>query len=193
MRTALTIVGASSLVVLAAVYAAPTGAGPRTGEFHASLAALNGGGSGEVELSQLGTSLEVDLEAMGLDGGIHVAHIHGFKQAVAECPSIAQDADMNGLVDIGEGLSFYGPVVRTLSNGTNDQGTSLDYVRTFKQLDNGDGIASLGPLDDFAIVVHGVDINGDDLANNPDALGNGAGNADNEISMPALCGVIVRR
>ena len=191
MRIALAVAASGALLV-AAWTGSASAAGPRTGDFAADLAAVNAGGSGHVDLDQTGSNLTVDLSAEGLDDGIHVAHIHGIKQAMAECPTLAADADENGLVDIGEGLPFYGPVVRTLSNGTNDRGTSLDYLRTFKHLDNGDGIASLGPLDDYAIVVHGVDVDGDGLATNPDALGDGAGNADNEISMPALCGVIER-
>ena len=193
MRTALAFATSGVLVSLAAAYTgSAAAAGPRTGGFAADLAAVNAGGSGHVQLEQTGTNLVVDLTAVGLDDGIHVAHIHGVKQAQAECPGLVADTDGNGLVDIGEGLPFYGPVVRTLSNGTNDRGTSLAYQRTFKQLDNGDGIASLGPLDDYAVVVHGVDIDGNGQATNPDALGDGAGNADNEISMPALCGAIVR-
>ena len=148
MRTAIAF-AASGAVIAAAFTGTASASGPRVGSFAADLAAINASGSGHVVLEQQGTTLMVDLSAMGLDDGIHVAHIHGIKQAVAECPTLAADGDQNGLVDIGEGLSFYGPVVRTLSNGTNDRGTALVYQRVFKQLDNGDGIASLGPLDVF--------------------------------------------
>jgi hypothetical protein len=192
--TALAGSGAAVVAVLAAL-AGPSQASPRVGDWFSDLAPVNHSGSGHVDLHQHGTELTVDLSALGLDDGIHLAHIHGIRQAEAECPSLAADAppagDGNGLVDIGEGLASYGPVLRTLSNGTNDRGTALDWQRMFKHLDNGDGIASLGDLDQYAIVVHGVDVDGDGLATNPDALGNGAGNADNEVSMPALCGVIV--
>jgi hypothetical protein len=180
------------------VLAAPSLAGPsvgavnRVGTYTADLAPINHGGSGTVRLVQHGTELTVDLSASGLDDGIHVAHIHGIKQAQAECPTLARDADHNGLVDLLEGLPDYGPVLRTLSNGLNDRGTSIGYVRTFRLIDSGDAIASLGPLDQYAIVVHGVDIDGDGLANNPDVQGDGPDADDNEISMPSLCGVIVR-
>ena len=131
------------------------------------------------------------LRADGLDDGIHVAHIHGIRQALNECPTLAMDTDGNGLVDFAEGLPAYGPVQVTLSNGTNDRGTSLDYTRDFKHLDSGDGIASLGDLNQYAIVVHGVDLDGDGLATNPDVDGDGPGDPDDqEISMPALCGTI---
>jgi hypothetical protein len=163
----------------------------RNGDYSAHLNPINHGGSGTVHLVQHGTQLEVDLHASGLDDGIHVAHIHGIRQAESECPGLNRDVDHNGLIDIAEGLPDYGPVLRTLSNGTNDRGTAISYVRTFKLIDSGDAIASLGRLDQYAIVVHGIDINGDGLANNPDVQGDGLDPDDNEITMPSLCGVIV--
>ncbi len=48
-----------------------------------------------------------------------------------------------------------------------DMSATLDWTRSFRQLDNGDGIASLGDLGDHVIVVHGVDLNGDGVANKP--------------------------
>lgn len=192
MRTALSLATAGAVLVLLAGGTAASASPSRTGTYAAELAAVNGSASGHVGLHQTGTHLMVDLEAMGLDDGLHVAHIHGIKQAQSECPSLAADTDGNGLVDIAEGLPSYGPVVRTLSNPALDRGTSLSYERTFTHRDNGDAIASLGPLDDYAVVVHGVDIDGDGVASKTDALGDGANAADNEISMPALCGVIER-
>ena len=164
----------------------------RVGSYSADLKPVNHGGTGTVRLIEKGTELKVDLSASGLDDGIHVAHIHGIRQAQSECPSLARDLDGNGLIDILEGLPDYGPVLRTLSNGLNDRGTSLGYVRTFKLIDSGDAIASLGPLNQYAIVVHGVDLNGDGVANNPDVQGDGPDPDDNEITMPSLCGVIMR-
>jgi hypothetical protein len=194
-RTAAIIATGTGAATLAlATLAGPGVAASRVGDFTADLSPVNHGGSGHVDLHQHGTELQVDLSAFGLDGGVHLAHIHGIKQAQAECPSLAADlppsGDGNGLVDFAEGLPSYGPVLRTLSTGTSDRGTTLAWQRMFKHLDNGDGIASLGDLDQYAIVVHGVDVDGDGLATNPDALGDGAGNADNEVSLPALCGVI---
>jgi Cu/Zn superoxide dismutase len=191
-RSTLLLASALALPLAAAALAAPASAGtPRVGDFSVDLAKVNSDGTGHVDLSEHGTQLMVHLTVNGVDGGVHLAHIHGIKQAMNECPSLAADADGNGLIDFAEGLPSYGPVQVTLSNGTNDRGTSLDWTRRFTHLDNGDGIASLGPLDQYAIVVHGVDLNGDGVATNPDADGNGAPDpAGNEISMPALCGVI---
>ncbi|MBO9522238.1 MAG: hypothetical protein J7518_11930 [Nocardioidaceae bacterium] len=192
MRASHVVAFSLAVPLLAAAPAAAVMGGTRS--YSADLHAINHGGSGSVQLMQHGTTLEVDLRASGLDDGIHIAHIHGIRQAESECPGMNRDADHNGLIDILEGLPDYGPVLRTLSNGLNDRGTSLAYTRTFKLIDNGDAIASLGRLDQYAIVVHGVDLNGDGQANNPDVQGDGPGDPDdNEISMPSLCGVIVSR
>ena len=159
--------------------------------FKADLAPLNVDGRGRVKLEQQDGELAVKLRAKGLDDGIHLAHIHGIRQAENECPGMSFDVDHNGFVDIAEGLPAYGPVQITLSDGLNDRGTSLDYTRTFTVLDGGDALSALGDLSDYAIVIHGVDLDGDDLATNPNAGGDAAGDPDdNEISMPALCGTI---
>lgn len=191
-RSTMLLASALALPLAAAVLAAPaTASTPRVGDFSADLGRVNSDGTGHVDLSERGTQLRVHLTVNGVDGGVHLAHIHGIKQAMNECPSLAADVDGNGLIDFAEGLPSYGPVQVTLSNGTNDRGTSLDWTRQFTHLDSGDGIASLGALDQYAIVIHGVDLNGDGVASNPDADGNGAPDpAGNEISMPALCGVI---
>jgi Cu/Zn superoxide dismutase len=191
-RTTLLLASAIALPLAAAAVAAPASAGsPRVGQFSADLTRVNSDGTGHVDLTERGTQLQVHLTVNGVDGGIHLAHIHGIKQAMNECPSLAADVDGNGLIDFAEGLPSYGPVQVTLSNGTNDRGTTLDWTRQFTHLDTGDGIASLGSLDQYAIVVHGVDLDGDGLATNPDADHNGATDpAGNEVSMPALCGVI---
>lgn len=176
-------------IVLAAVGAPAASAASRTGDFDAALAPVNKpGAQGMVDLHQRGTHLDVHVMVTGLDGGVHVAHIHGIKQAENECPTLANDTNHDLFVDFAEGLPSYGPVQVTLSNGTSDTGTSLDYTRTFTHLDSGDGLASLGDLDQYAIVVHGVDLgDADDVATT-----GSANPATNEISMPAVCGVIVR-
>lgn len=191
-RSTLLLASALALPLAAAAMASPASAGsPRVGQFSADLAKVNTDATGHVDLTERGSHLLVHLTVNGLDGGVHLAHIHGIRQAMNECPSLAADVDGNGLIDFAEGAPSYGPVQVTLSNGTNDRGTMLDWTRQFTHLDSGDGLASLGPLDQYAIVVHGVDLNGDGVATNPDADGDGATNpADNEISMPAVCGVI---
>ena len=49
--------------------------------FKADLAPLNVDGRGRVKLEQQDGELAVKLRAKGLDDGIHLAHIHGIRQA----------------------------------------------------------------------------------------------------------------
>jgi hypothetical protein len=178
-------------VLIAVISAVPDAqAAARAGTFTANLAPLNQNGTAVATLTQQGTTLTVHLQASGLNGGVHLAHLHGLRQAQNECPTLALDRDGNGLIDLAEGVPAYGPVQVTLSQGTNDRGTVLDYTRTYKHLDSGDGIASLGDLDRYVVVVHGVDLDGDGLATNPDVQGDGPDPDDHEITMPAVCGVV---
>lgn len=163
--------------------------------FDVDLQPVNQQAEGRVRLTLEGDGLEVRLKANGLDGGVHLAHLHGVRQAENECPQLAvHDTDGNGLVDILEGLVTYGPVQLTLSDALNDTGPRIKYRRSFATLDGGDPFAALGDLSQYAIVVHGVDLDGNGLATNPDADGDGAQDtnpgSDNEISMPALCGTV---
>lgn len=183
---------APAVLVAAAIGMPQAAAGPRVGDFTADLAPVNQDGTGTATISQVGTNLTVHLQADGLDDGVHVAHIHGVRLVPNGCPTPGDDADGNGLVDIAEGLPSYGPVQVTISQGTNDRGPSLEYTRSFKLRDSGEAVASLGDLDRYAVVVHGVDLDGDGSATNPDAAGDGNDPDDNEISMPALCGEIER-
>lgn len=102
----------------------PVNRAPRVGGFTADLAPLNQDGEGVATLAQTGTNVSVHLRASGLDGGVHVAHIHGLRQAQNECPTLARDVDGNGLVDPGEGLPLYGPVQVTLNQGPTARGTT---------------------------------------------------------------------
>lgn len=163
--------------------------------FRAELSPVNApDAEGRVRLTLRHDELSVRLKARDLDGGIHVAHLHGIRQAQNECPTLAEDSDDNGLVDLVEGLAKYGPVQRTLSDGLNDTGERIKYRRSYDALDDGSSFSVLGDLSQYAVVVHGVDLDGDGLATNGDVDGDGAEDAnpssDNEISMPALCGTV---
>lgn len=159
--------------------------------FEADLAPLNVDGQGRAKLRERDGKLVVKLRAKDLDDGIHIAHIHGIRQAENECPDLSFDTDHNGFVDLLEGLPAYGPVQITLSDGLNDRGAKIKYRRTYSMLDGDDALSELGDLTQYAVVVHGVDLDGDHLATNPNAGGDAVGDQDdNEISMPALCGTI---
>lgn len=156
--------------------------------YRANLRTLNAPGAhGTVDLAYDDTAetLTVSLRARGLDDGVHIAHIHGFTDEDApdaRCPSRGDDTNRDGLVDLSEGAPIYGGILLALDEG--DEGETIEYTRTF---DVGD--AGLGLLEEYHVVVHGVDLDGDGQVRPPFAEQD---LAEDEGSMPALCGEIVR-
>ena len=166
----------------------------RVREFEARLAPLNeSGASGLADLNLRGRRLEAEIKSRGLEPNLpHLQHIHGMAQAISECPTLAADTDGDGLVSVGEGAPFYGPIqvsftttgdTSAASGGALDRfpvangSGRIDYSRTFRIPT--DVAANVGK---FAIVQHGVDLNGN-------------GSYDNafEVSLPATCGKILRK
>jgi hypothetical protein len=72
----------------------------------------------------------VDIQASGLKpGGMHIQHIHGFNDDTdPKTPTIAQDTDGDGFVELAEGLATYGPIQVNLTlnpkNSVHDHGTA---------------------------------------------------------------------
>jgi hypothetical protein len=153
--------------------------------FRAELSPVNSPGQGKVTIVQNGSQLTVHLTARGLDPGMHMAHIHGVIGIDNTCPTPAADTNGDGLVDFAEGLPAYGPVQITLRHGDASDGSTVQLTQKFTATDAGGSIGALGALDSYAIVVHGVDLNGDGTASTVST-----DPAQNEITMPALCGVI---
>lgn len=181
----------ATVVALALASMAFAKAGAEKAEYEADLAMLNGSGaSGEAELKLEDGMLEARIESEGLAPNLpHLQHIHGFDQAVSECPTLAADADGDGLVSAGEGGPSYGPILVsfTVTGDTSpasagaldrfpvaDNEGELEYERTF-------GIPSeVGArLGEFVVVQHGVDLNGNGMYDSPF-----------EVALPATCGAI---
>lgn len=186
----LTVVVAVSLASMAL---AQTG-GDWSREFEARLAPLNESGArGHADLDLRGRRLEAEIKSRGLEPNLpHLQHVHGMAQAISECPTLAADTDGDGLVSVGEGAPYYGPVqvsfttrgdTSAASGGALDRfpvanvNGRIDYSRTFRI--PADVAANLRK---FAIVQHGVDLNANGVYDNAF-----------EISLPATCGKIVRR
>ena len=80
-------------------------------------------------LDQNERTLTVDIKASGLEPGqVHPQHIHGFMDDTdAKSPTIAQDDDGDGFVELAEGLATYGPIQLNLTlnpdNAVHDHGT----------------------------------------------------------------------
>ena len=172
-------------------------------KYRAELMPLNGSGaSGVAKLVVQGDELKAKIRSRGLAADLpHAQHIHGFEQAVSECPTLAADEDGDRLVNTVEGLPSYGPILvsfTTRGDTSPDSGLAVDrfpvaspdgnvnYKRTF-------GIPTdvARGLGRMAIVQHGVDLNGNGRY---DFEAAGASELDpnlpQEATIPANCGVI---
>lgn len=188
-RTALSLTAALGLIL---ALSAPVAAGRVDAVYTARLQALNDSGArGHAVLLLRGDMLTVRLTVSGVEPRLpHLQHIHGFAgTAESQCPPPSADTNGDGLVSVGEGAAFYGPVfVKTLSTSgaqeplnlgiapVANKGGTYTYSYTF-QVD-GDAL----DVADESIVVHGLDLNGDGSYSN-----------FMEASLPVLCGEITQR
>lgn len=162
--------------------------------------------------------IEVHAEGLTPDAP-HAQHIHYGDQAANECPTLALDADNDGLINTVEGVPAYGPVVISL-NTTGDttpssfldvsrfpvsQGGSYVYSRDnieFTEVagtgyPGADGAGTAKQIADAirdgegVVVIHGVDYNGNGMYDFDSA---GASELDpnlpREATDPAACGVL---
>ena len=192
-----------ALVLVGAAYMSLTPAAFAQDMFQADLEPLNNSGaSGTANLALEGDQLTTDIASEGLAPGLpHAQHIHGLEQAMSECPTILNDQNGDNLVNTTEGEPSYGPILTSLTTEgdtspesalavdrfpvANEDGT-LTYDRTFGVPAN---VADR--LEEFAIVQHGVDLNGngvyDEEAAGPSDLDP---SLPQEATLPANCGVI---
>ncbi len=146
----------------------------------------NSGVSGSAELTLMGDKLTVTINARGLEENmVHPQHIHGFadNKGNATCPSPQADTNGDGLVDLVEGLPFYGGVLLELYVPIDefpvaDENGVLTYERTFtlgetEFEEEGELISrsDLIPLQNRTIVLHGMTVNGEYIATLPVACG----------------------
>jgi len=171
-------------------------------DFKAELNPLNrSGAEGHAMLEKNGKKVEIEIHTKGLAPKLpHAQHIHGFKKAVSECPTMA-DAGRDNVLTTAEGLPDYGPIQVSLTTKgdtspksalavdrfpvANAKG-SVNYERTISVPSN---VAK--NLGEKAIVQHGVDLN-----NNGRYDFKAAGKSEldrslpQEATAPANCGVI---
>ncbi|MEP6697320.1 MAG: hypothetical protein ABJA34_10640 [Pseudonocardiales bacterium] len=190
--------GVAALAMPTAASAAPASS------YQATLDALNhSSGSGTVTIALSGSQATVTEHVSGLAatfGGKpypHVQHIH--IGAKGECPTMAADANKDGVISTTEGAPSYGAIGTTLSTsgdtspaaGTTltvaPSGDSFDYSRTFNL--DAKTLASLN-AGTGVIVVHGLD---------PATLSKKAQGEKSDLvpslplaaTSPALCGTLV--
>jgi hypothetical protein len=173
--------------------------------FEAELNPLNrSGAEGSAIIKKEGRQLTTRIYSTDMAPKLpHAQHIHGFKQAVSECPTLAADDNGDGLVNTVEGLPSYGPIQVSLTTRGDtspdsalavsrfpvaNSGGFLRYERTFSVPSS---VAS--NLGKKAIVQHGVDLNHNGRY---DFRSAGASELDpsltQEATLPADCGVISR-
>src|SRR5215204_1650336 len=171
--------------------------------FKAHLNPLNrSGAEGHAMLEKEGTKkVETEIHSHGLAPKLpHAQHIHGFKKALSECPTLAASGRDN-LITTAEGLPSYGPIQVSLTTKgdtspksalavdrfpvANAKG-SVEYERTFSVPSN--VAKNLGKK---VIVQHGVDLNDNGRY---DFQAAGKSELDpslpQEATIPATCGVI---
>ena len=171
--------------------------------YKADLNPLNrSGAEGHAMLEKEGNKkVETEIHTKGLAPKLpHAQHIHGFKKAVSECPTLAASGEDN-LITTAEGLPSYGPIQVSLTTRgdtspksalavdrfpvANAKGT-VEYERTL--MVSADVAKNLGKK---AIVQHGVDLNDNGRY---DFKAAGKSELDpslpQEATIPATCGVI---
>lgn len=155
--------------------------------FNAQLSPLNNSGvTGEANITVENNTLTVNIWADGLEPlVVHPQHIHGFMENKrnSTCPTMADDKNGDGIVDLIEGLPSYGPVLLELYLPVGefpvaDADGRIRYERTFNLgeiefEEEGQVIsyADLKPLQNRAIVLHGMTVNGEYIATLPVACG----------------------
>jgi hypothetical protein len=105
--------------------------------YSTNFTALNNSGiAGKAVLlvDQNTQTLTVDIQATGLEANqLHIQHIHGFTDGTdSQSPTLAQDTDGDGFVELGEGLPVYGDILLNLTmnpeNSVHDHGAGHDHT-----------------------------------------------------------------
>ena len=141
--------------------------------------------SGTAKFSVEGNHLKATIDATGLEPGVHPQHIHGKKQAKAECPTQSADTNNDGFISVIEGAPSYGLIKMNLTSPQTAFGTpptpvlfesfagtadnknfpvvKADGILHFQQtytFDNSASaqaaLASLTPLGSQEVVIHGA-------------------------------------
>lgn len=146
-------------------------------------------GQATLRLSADRRTLTVAIEARGLEpGGAHISHIHGLSEqgsAVdSTCPTIAEDADEDGFVELDEGGVKYGPIIVDFGNVDPD---ADGRVKFRKDITLSGGETAALPLYLRHIVVHGKTVPPGPGAGTPGEVNGTNGYL---TVLPVLCGDI---
>lgn len=167
------------IVLLSASLVGISAASAQAASFRANLNELNDSGvSGTVllDLSDDRETLTVTVDATGFEPNQpHLGHIHGLfsmgEAADSQTPTLEQDTDGDGFIELGEGAQVYGPIVLPIETINTPDG-SASYTMTYDLTDSsifGDNVltseegdtfeaADLFPLNFREIVYHGLSV-----------------------------------
>lgn len=147
--------------------------------FSVNFTQINGvgaNGTAQLTLNDEATSLLVEVMATGLEaGGVHLGHIHGLFSEVttgtpvdSTTPTLAQDTDGDGFIELAEGLVTYGPILIDFGNVDPDLDGTVNYSQTFDLTDAATFAGSydrfdllgadLMSLDLREVVIHGMTV-----------------------------------
>ena len=232
MKKSMTTLGATVLMLFAATSVGasaasahntdgPSGKGAgKTVTVTATLSQLNNSG-----VSGMATAVvrhkkikSIDVQAMGLTPDApHAQLVHFGDQALHECPTADQDANMDGRLTTVEGVPAYGPVAVSLTTTGDTSPASVLAVDRFPVAEDGThhysrsnikftdvagaGVAGgVGTAKDIAeavragegvLVIHGIDYNDDGVYSLSEKGASELGPAlPAEATDPAACGVL---
>lgn len=163
-----------SLALLCAA-ALPVAAQAQAQSYSAILNPLNNSNvHGSANLTLDGNLLTVNITATGLEPNqVHPQHIHGLLDSNglpvdSTTPTLAQDTDHDGYIELAEGQVTYGPILLQLTNPPNNvpngfptaPNGQINYSQTFdlsqqSQFGTEFTRTQLLPLDLREIVIHG--------------------------------------
>lgn len=189
-------VAAQAVLLSGSAVAQGSAQSERSNTFTGILSPLNGSGvSGRFTIEQKGQGqIRVNIQASGLEASpeVNLGHIHGLEgNANATCPTIAQDDDRDGFVELVEGQETYGPIILNLGDVDPDDDGIVNYSMTFNlnnsssfegEMDKGD----LLPLHLREIVLHGMTLQAGQGSNGGEA----DGTAGYKVVLPVACGAI---
>lgn len=118
---------------------------------------LNPTASAHVFYNHDDDTLRVMIQGTGFEPGIpHVAHIHGnlvnpmttgSGARDSKTPTLAQDEDHDGFIELFEGLKTYGPILFDFMNIDSNQDGVINYDMTFNLRDPNAPFGFINPLD----------------------------------------------
>lgn len=173
--------------------------------YTADLGELNNSGAtgqARIEVAEDGNTMTIVVTASGLNlNGPHAMHLHGIVNgedvSASTCPTMADDADGDGVLTVAEGGPKYGGVQLSLTTSGDTSaesalavdrfpsGTTVSYSRAGIPIPD-----NLKPnLAKLHVVVHGIDENGNGMLDlDQTERSSLTDDLPREATAPALCG-----